>query len=208
MSRFGLIYLTIACCLAGCSTTTIVKDIEPEPVTVTVLVEEAEPEPVLDEADVEMLAKLVWGEARGCTTTEQAAVIWTVLNRVDSEDPVFPDTIEEVVTQPFQFIGYDSSYPVEPDKVALARDVLTRWLTDGAGRVLPKEYVFFHGDGVQNHFRIEFKHNGLYWDWSLESPYETDFVEREAINDRVAEKSSAFVQSRGDEGGHRQSAPE
>ena len=208
MSRFGLIYLTVACCLAGCGTTTIVKDIEPEPVTVTVLVEEAEPEPVLDEADVEMLAKLVWGEARGCTTTEQAAVIWTVLNRVDSEDPVFPDTIEEVVTQPFQFIGYDPSYPVEQDKVDLARDVLTRWLSGGEGRVLPEEYVFFHGDGVQNHFRIEFKHNGLYWDWSLESPYETDFIESEAINDRVAEKSSAFVQSRGDEGGHRQSAPE
>ena len=32
--------------------------------------------------------------------------------------------------------------------------------------------------------------------------------ESEAINDRMAEKSSAFVQSRGDEGGHRQSAPE
>ena len=210
MRKLGILCLASACFLAGCSTTPAMTDIEPEQITATVLVEEAEiePKPVLDEADVEMLAKLVWGEARGCTTTEQAAVIWTVLNRVDSEDPIFPDTIEEVVTQPFQFIGYDSSYPVEQDKVALARDVLTRWLGGGEGRVLPEEYVFFHGDGVQNHFRIEFKHNGLYWDWSLESPYETDFVESEAINDRVAEKSSAFVQSRGDEGGHRQSAPE
>ena len=217
MSRFGLIYLTVACCLAGCGTTTVVQEAQPVPMQTVAemgtesgvedIVEDVEG-PILNESDVEMLAKLVWGEARGCTTTEQAAVIWTVLNRVDSEDPIFPDTIEEVVTQPFQFIGYDSSYPVEPDKVALVRDVLTRWLTDAAGRVLPKEYVFFHGDGVQNHFRIEFKHNGLYWDWSLESPYETDFVESEAINDRVAEKSSAFVQSRGDEGGHRQSAPE
>lgn len=172
MNRLGLIYLTVACCMAGCGTTTIVKDTGPEPITATVLAEEAEPGPVLNEADVEMLAKLVWGEARGCTTTEQAAVIWTVLNRVDSEDPIYPDTIQEVVTQPHQFHGYDPDYPVEQDKVDLAKDVLTRWLTDGDGRVLPKEYVFFHGDGKHNYFRIEFKHNGQYWDWSLDSPYE------------------------------------
>jgi hypothetical protein len=127
---------------------------------------------LINEADVEMLAKLVWGEARGCSVTEQAAVIWTVLNRVDSEDPIFPDTIQEVVTQPWQFIGYHPNHPVEQDKVDLARDVLTRWLTGGEGRVLPKEYVFFHGDGIHNHFRIEFEHTGQYWDWSLTSPYE------------------------------------
>jgi len=56
--------------------------------------------------------------------------------------------------------------------VELAIDVLTRWLNGGEGRVLPEEYVFFHGDGVHNHFRIEYKHNGQYWDWSLDSPYE------------------------------------
>lgn len=164
MIRLGLLYLTVACCFVGCGTTTA-----PEPLP-TVAVVEAEP--ILNEADVEMLAKLVWGEARDCTTTEQAAVIWCVLNRVDSEDPIYPDTIEEVVTQPRQFLGYDPDYPVEQDKVELARDVLTRWLTGGEGRVLPKEYVFFHGDGKHNYFRIEYKHNGLYWDWSLDSPYE------------------------------------
>ncbi len=184
MMRLGILCLTAVCCLAGCGTTTVVKDVEPMPLPAqpvveaeaelmpTPTVEEAEPEPVINEADVEMLAKLVWGEARGCSTTEQAAVIWTVLNRVDSEDPIFPDTIQEVVTQPWQFIGYDPNHPVEQDKVDLARDVLTRWLTGGEGRVLPKEYVFFHGDGIHNHFRIEYQHNGQYWDWSLDSPYE------------------------------------
>ena len=180
MMRLGIICLTAVCCLAGCGTTTVVEKVEQKPVVLVAeavvkpmpLVVEDEEEPAINEADVEMLAKLVWGEARGCSTTEQAAVIWTVLNRVDSEDPVFPDTIQEVVTQPWQFIGYDPAYPVEQDKVDLARDVLTRWLTGGEGRVLPKEYVFFHGDGIHNHFRIEFEHNGQYWDWSLDSPYE------------------------------------
>ena len=169
MIRIGFLYFTLACCCAGCGSATVVKEVVPEPVqTVMAVTEEQLP----NEADVEMLAKLVWGEARGCSTTEQAAVIWTVLNRVDSEDPYYPDTIAGVVTQPWQFIGYDPNHPVEQDKVELAVDVLTRWLNGGEGRVLPEEYIFFHGDGVHNHFRTEYQHNGQYWDWSLDSPYE------------------------------------
>jgi hypothetical protein len=149
----------------------VVTDVVPEPMqTVAEVMEETLP----NEADVEMLAKLVWGEARGCSTTEQAAVIWTVLNRVDSEDPYYPDTIQDVVTQPNQFHGYHPNHPVEQDKVELAIDVLTRWLNGGEGRVLPEEYIFFHGDGVHNHFRVEYQHNGQYWDWSLDSPYENN----------------------------------
>ena len=177
--RLGSLCLTAFCCLAGCGTTTVVEEVESAPalpmeevIKPMPSVAEEVAKPILNEADVEMLAKLVWGEARGCSKTEQAAVIWTVLNRVDSENPVFPDTIQEVVTQPWQFIGYHPSHPVEQDKVDLAKDVLTRWLTGGEGRVLPKEYVFFHGDGIHNHFRSEFKHNGQYWDWSLNSPYQ------------------------------------
>lgn len=41
---------------------------------------------VHDEAEVEMLARLIWGEARGVASdTEKAAVVWCVLNRVDAE---------------------------------------------------------------------------------------------------------------------------
>lgn len=39
------------------------------------------------------------------------------------------------------------------------------------GRVLPKEYTFFIGDGFENHFTDEWKSTD-YWDWSLPSPYE------------------------------------
>jgi hypothetical protein len=168
MIRIGFLYFTLACCCAGCGSAAVVTDVVPEPMQTVAEVME---EPLPNEADVEMLAKLVWGEARGCSTTEQAAVIWTVLNRVDSEEPYFPHTIQEVVTQPNQFHGYHPNHPVEQDKVELAIDVLTRWLNGGEGRVLPKEYVFFHGDGLHNYFRIEYQHNGQYWDWSLDSPY-------------------------------------
>ena len=57
-------------------------------------------------AEVEALAKLIYGEAGIVpSTTEQAAVVWCVLNRVD--DPRFPDTVLEVIEAPYQFSGYD-----------------------------------------------------------------------------------------------------
>ena len=59
-------------------------------------------------AEVEALAKLIYGEAGIVpSTTEQAAVVWCVLNRVD--DPRFPDTVLEVIEAPYQFSGYDTA---------------------------------------------------------------------------------------------------
>lgn len=89
--------------------TTSVATHEPKPMT-TVSLEETEPcEIEIAREDVEMLAKLIWGEARGVHSTEQkAAVVWCVLNRVDS--PLYPDSIEAVVTQKYQFSGYNESY--------------------------------------------------------------------------------------------------
>lgn len=148
---------------------------EPEPIAVATVIEIPEPKeptPLLCEDEITVLAKLVWGEARGCTTTEQAAVIWCVLNRVDSENPYYPDDVIGVATQPYQFMGYRESNPVTDELVVLARDVLARWKTKTQdGRVLPKEYVFFHGDGKHNYFRVNFKNDYNYWDWRLDSPY-------------------------------------
>ncbi len=46
---------------------------------------EPTPEPfVPDATEVEMIAKTIWGEARGTSMTEKAAVAWCILNRVDS----------------------------------------------------------------------------------------------------------------------------
>lgn len=123
---------------------------------------------------INALAQTVWGEARGCSTTEQAAVIWCILNRVDS--PEFPNDPLMVVQQRNQFAGYDPSYPIEQKFVDLVNDVMGRWKLEktsvgSVGRVLPKEYTYFHGDGIHNHFRDAYK-GGNTWDWSLYSPYE------------------------------------
>lgn len=142
---------------------------------------EPEKEPTVEitpapESDVEILAKLVWGEARGCSKTEQAAVVWCVLNRVDSDLPYFPDTIREVVLQENAFAGYSPENPVTDELVALVQDVLCRWELEQygvgyAGRVLPATYTYFHGDGTHNYFRMTYEHTGLYWEWVLGNPY-------------------------------------
>jgi hypothetical protein len=177
--------LAIILCLILYSPTEEVEEVQisqdPAPVIEEVSLSEEviiEPTPIIQEEVPEFaeevkiaLAKTVWGEARDCSTTEQAAVIWCILNRVDSSDPCFPDDIISVITQQDQFHGYDPEHPVELEIYILVEDVLNRWATEDVGRVLPKEYLYFHGDGKVNWFRIEYKHTGDYWDWSLESPY-------------------------------------
>lgn len=120
-----------------------------------------------DETD--MVAKTVWGEARGCSDIQQEAVVWCILNRVDDER--FPDTIAGVITQPNEFFGYAESNPVEEEIRETARKVLLVWATeeimpaDGLERVLPREYVFFSGNGRENTFTTAYN-AGNVWDLS------------------------------------------
>ena len=130
-------------------------------------------EVVLEEAEIVALAKMAWGEARGCTDVEIAATMWCVLNRVDA----WGDEIVETVTAPYQFVGYRDSNPVEEHLYDLAVDVLPRWqiekqgaTAEEVGRVLPPQYLFFHGDGKHNYFRDAYR-NGNVWDWGLPNPY-------------------------------------
>ena len=115
----------------------------------------AELEVYFTEDDVIAMAKMLWGEARGCTRDNQAMAVWCVCNRVD--DPRFPDTIQGVLSQPSQFHGYSPNFPVTDELYAVALDVLTRWSMEKQGadvaRELDKNAVFFTGDGIQNWFR-------------------------------------------------------
>lgn len=159
--------------LYGAPTSAQTPTATPEPLVVIRWATEQE-QAEHDRETVEAVAKTVWGEARGCTTTEQAAVVWCVLNRVDSPD--FPDDPLSVVAQQGQFSGYSTDYPVDPELVALVEDVMARWTLEksavgSVGRVLPREYVFFVGDGLHNHFRESYEQTGETWDWSLPSPY-------------------------------------
>ena len=110
------------------------------------------------EDDVAAMAKMLWGEARGCTRDNQIKCAWVVVNRVDDER--FPDTIQGVLSQPHQFHGYSESFPVTDELYSVAFDVLTRWSYEKQGipvhRELPKSYLWFTGNGVENIFREEY----------------------------------------------------
>lgn len=123
------------------------------------------------------IAKTLCGECKDCTKTEQAAVAWCILNRVDSELPYMPDDIVSVVTQPKQFAGYAEENPVLESLREISEDVMLRWKREkngetDVGRVLPREYMYFWGDKIHNYFRKECEATE-YWDWSLPSPYES-----------------------------------
>ena len=107
------------------------------------------------EDDVVAMAKMLWGEARGCTRDNQIKCAWIVCNRVD--DDRFPDTIRGVLEQPSQFHGYDPTYPVTSELYDVAFDVLTRWSYEKQGipvrRELASSFLWFTGNGEENIFR-------------------------------------------------------
>lgn len=124
--------------------------------------------------DAEIIAQALYGEYRGPDKMQQAAVVWCIVSRVGV--PGFADTIEGVVRQPSQFMGYSPENPVLPELYDMAVDVMTRWHLEqlgqeDVGRVLPKEYMWFSGNGTVNTYRNSFT-GGDVWDWSLPNPYE------------------------------------
>ena len=131
-----------------------------------------EPSETIAEPDayiVDLMARTIYAEARGCSTMEQAAVAWCVLNRVDAGY----GTVEEVLTAPHQFATWGGE--VGQEQLDIAADVLIRWEREKAGeadvgRVLPSEYLWFTGNGSENLFRDAYE-GGVYWDWSLDNPY-------------------------------------
>ena len=107
------------------------------------------------DADVVAVAKMLYGESRGCSIDNQQKAVWCVLNRVDDER--YPDSIIEVLSQSGQFHGYNPNHPVWDELTAVAEDVLTRWSLEKQGvavnRELPKSFLYFTGTGSENIFR-------------------------------------------------------
>lgn len=124
-------------------------------------------------AEERYLAKAVWGEARGLSRTQQAAVVWCVLNRVDSK--YYPNNIRDVVTARGQFVGYRANNPVDKNILYLVQDVLHRWDLERAGysyvgRVLPYDYYHFRGKNGVNLYYNNARLRSA-WDWSWGTPY-------------------------------------
>ena len=146
----------------------VVRRILPTP-AVSVVPQKEEPD--VSESDARLIAQTLYGEYRGEDKLQQAAVVWCILNRCD----YYGMSVEAVVTAPNQFAGYSPSNPVDEELYGTAVDVLKRHALEKSGetdvgRILPRDYMWFSGDGRINRFRNSYS-NGQRWDWSLPDPY-------------------------------------
>ena len=122
---------------------------------------------VMTTNDINMIAKTVWGEARGLNDLEKSMVIWCILNRVDAGQT----SISRIITAEGQFHGYSPNFPVDEDILALVKDVVARWQLEkvcsgDVGRTLPKDYLWFRAKNGHNVFRNKFDGNYDIWDQS------------------------------------------
>ena len=166
--------------------TELVIELEPvveEKVEAAVEVEAVDSDKLYTEDDVIAAAKMVKGEAPWVpeikigdkvisTKCQQAATIWTALNRYDMGGF---SSIKAVIANPGAYYGYSEWNTVDDELLDLARDVLDRWNREkngetDVGRVLPADYIYFHGDGTYNYFRNEFE-GGTRWAWDYGDPY-------------------------------------
>ncbi len=124
-------------------------------------------------------AIMLHGEAGGIKSlTEQSGPLWVACNRVDSSDPFFPDNLEAVIEQAWQFDGYTPGGEYTEAEYELAIDVFERWYHEkngevNVGRTLPIDYIYFTGDGKHNYFRKTQTGPIYVWGSQLVSPYET-----------------------------------
>lgn len=107
-------------------------------------------EHAINEADVEIIARLLWSSPLR-RKTSKAALAWVVCNRVDSD--TFPSTIAEVVTKT-EFAFYDKRAHLSEENLQIASLVMNQWLSErdglNAGRLVPANGLFIRFCGEDN----------------------------------------------------------
>ena len=90
-------------------------------------------------SDREAVAKVLYGTALHHSEDAQKAVVWCILNRVDSS--LYPNSIQEVCSQPSQWMGYADDNPVISSLYEIADEVISGWESGGYRAVSP-DYLF------------------------------------------------------------------
>lgn len=99
---------------------------------------EADPYTAQLSSEAEMLARVLYG-VKDNSSDDMRTYCWCVFNRVDN--PAFPDTLEDVIAQPSQWMRYDQTNPVIEDLYQIALEELDAWHTN-TRRIVSNEYVF------------------------------------------------------------------
>jgi hypothetical protein len=91
------------------------------------------------EREAEHISKVVYGMGRNHSVNDQKAIVWCILNRVESAG--FPSTITEVCQQPQQWIGYSDDNPVLTEIYDMVLSILKDW-HNNSHRPMDKSYVY------------------------------------------------------------------
>lgn len=101
---------------------------------------------VVDDSELELLAKIIYLEAGGCTHRHKQLVGCVVINRVNSSK--FPNTIEDVVYQKNQYYPRGSKYLANAKPDSECYEIAKDLLTNGNHGVCPNN-VLFQAEFVQ-----------------------------------------------------------
>lgn len=125
--------------------------------------EEVSEEDLRDEdrlGDMELIAQLVQAEAGTQDLTGMRYVVDVVLNRVDSEE--FPDTVEGVIFQKYQFSVIDNG----------SFDEAAWYISDNAFKAVQLEYekrtnhnILYFGQEKGDYMENNFKHQDHWFGW-------------------------------------------
>ena len=101
---------------------------------------ESDPYTIQLNEEAELLAKVLYG-VKDNKSDDLRTCCWCVFNRVDNEH--YPDTLEDVIAQPNQWMRYDPTNPILESLYKIAREQLDRWHTD-SHRPISNDYVFMN----------------------------------------------------------------
>ena len=90
-------------------------------------------------AEAEYIAKLLYGQARYNSPEAQKAIAWLIINRVES--PYYPNSVQEVVEQPSQWMGYNYNNIIEDRLYEVALTAVNDW-HNGAHRPFSADFLY------------------------------------------------------------------
>lgn len=107
------------------------------------------------EEDVLAIARTLSGECYEDKTQDKRLVAEVIVNRVSAGH--FRDTVIDVVTSPYQFVGYwNPSREISENDIQIATETLRDWYANDCNAL--SEWLYFTaGDNRENNFRTEYE---------------------------------------------------
>ena len=120
-----------------------------------------DPKELLREQQATALARVLYG-VKDNSEQDLRTMCWCVFNRVDSPD--YPDTLEEVIAQPQQWMRYDPESPVIDSLYKIAEQELDAW-QNGKTRPITSDFVYMNWTPSQIKLRNAWKDGSTtdYW---------------------------------------------